>query len=132
MPAPYSKDLREKVIQAVGERKLSKPQIALLFSVSKNFVYTLCALHDTTGSVTPKKMGGYTKPKIDPKGEELIRAWLAKEPSLSLPELCEKYEDNIGLSVGTSSMGRTLKRMGISRKKRVRTILKNTRIESGN
>lgn len=130
MPAPYSEDLREKIIQAVEEGKLSKPQIALLFNVSKHFIYTLCDLHKNTGSVSPKKMGGYVKPKIDPKGEVLIQTWLTKEPCLSLPELCAKYQDNVGIKLGTSSMGRTLKRRGISRKKRVRTTLKNTKIES--
>jgi len=132
MPAPYSDDLREKVLQAVEEGKLNKPQIGQLFNVSNNFVYTLCKLHDTTGSVSPKKMGGHTKPKINPTGESFIQAWLAKEPSLSLPDLCEKYQDSFNLLVGTSSMSRTLKRMGISRKKRALTTLRNTRIESEN
>ena len=63
MPAAYSEDLREKVIQAVEEGKLSKPPTALLFNMSKHFIYTLCDLHKTTGSVSPKKMGGCVKPK---------------------------------------------------------------------
>ena len=132
MPAPYSEDLRKKVIQAVEEGTLSKPQIALLFSVSKNFIYTLCDLYETTGCVSPKKMGGYTKPKVDPTGETLIQVWLAKEPSLSLATLCERYEDHFKIPVGTSSMGRALKRRGISRKKRVRMTLKNTKTVSSN
>ena len=132
MPAPYSEDLRKKIIKAIEENKFSKPEIAQLFNVSNNFVYTLCKLHRTTGSVSPKQMGGHTKPKIDPKGESSIRTWLTKEPSLSLPALCEKYQDNFNLSVGTNSMSRTLKRMGMSRKKRVPTTLKNTKNESKN
>ena len=132
MPAPYSKDLRKKVIQAVEEGKLNKPQIAQLFNVSNNFIYTLCQLHRTTGSVSPKKMGGHVQPKINPAGELCIQTWLEKEPSLTLPDLCEKYQDNFNLVVGTSSMSRTLKRMGISRKKRAPTTLRNTKIESKN
>jgi transposase len=129
MPAPYSDDLRQKIIQAVEKEDLTKPQIAQLFNVSNNFIYTLCKLHRTTGSLSPKKMGGHVKPKINPAGESSIHAWLAKEPSLSLPELCDKYQNDFNLSVGTSSMSRALKRMGISRKKRVLTTLKNTKIE---
>lgn len=118
MPSPYSNDLRIRVIQAIKSGKQSKPKIAQHFSVSTHFVYTLWAHYQETGSVNPKQIGGYMKPKVDKEGEKHIAEWLANETDLTLEQLCDRYEARFSIKMGTSSMDRALKRANITVKKK--------------
>lgn len=122
MPAPYSNDLRIRVIRAIESDQQSQADIARAFSVSAYFVRSLWAHYQATGSVAPKQMGGYAKPKVDELGEEHLREWLANEPSLTLQQLCDRYKTHFGVTMGTSSMDRALKRAKITvKKKRLRS-----------
>lgn len=118
MPSPYSNDLRIRVIQAIKLGKQSKPRIAQHFSVSTHFVYTLWAHYQKTGSVNPKQIGGYMKPKVDKEGEKHVTEWLANETDLTLEQLCDRYEAHFSIKMGTSSMDRALKRANITVKKK--------------
>ena len=46
-----------------------------------------------------------------------IKAWLIKEPDLTLNDLCDRYAKHFGISMGKSSMDRALKRMNLRYKK---------------
>ena len=118
MPKAYSSDFRKKVIEEIQEGQYSKPEIAERFRISTSFIYSLWSRFEQTGCYEAKPRGNPTKPKINPQGEERIREWLANEPDLTLNELCEKYDKNLGILVGKSSMDRALKRMKISYKKK--------------
>ena len=124
MPSPYSNDLRIRVIQAIKSGKQSKPEVARHFSVSSHFVYSLWAHYQETGSVKPKQIGGYVKPKVDKVGEEHIKEWLATDVDLTLEQLCNRYEEHFSIRMGTSSMDRALKRANITVKKKAHTIHK--------
>ena len=118
MPAPYSNDLRERVIQAINIGRQSKAEIAQRFDVSNYFVYSLWHHYQETGSIIPKKMGGHVKPKVDKNGEKHLREWLANDPNLTLEQLCERYKEHFGIGMGKSSMDRALKRAKITVKKK--------------
>ena len=118
MPAPYSNDLRQKIINAIEHKNHTISSAAKHFDVSYKFVSNLLNLYQKTGSVQPKKVGGYTKPKVDSIGEEQIKQWLTENPSLTLEELCDKYEQNFQIKIGKSSMDRALKRANITVKKK--------------
>ncbi|OQK15943.1 hypothetical protein AU255_17345 [Methyloprofundus sedimenti] len=68
MPAPYSVDIRKKVLNAIEIDKLSKPDIAKRFAVSYSFVYTLWQHYQETGMIAAKKVGGHVAPKVDEAG----------------------------------------------------------------
>jgi transposase len=118
MPAPYSNDLRIKVIEAVNKKELTQKSIAEIFGVSTYFITTLLERYKKTGDIKPKPMGIHIKPKITPLGEEHILECLANEPDLTLNELCDKYEAHFNIKVGKSSMDRALKRMEVTFKKK--------------
>jgi putative transposase len=124
MPSPYSNDLRIRVIKAIELGKQSKPEIAQHFSVSLYFIYSLWSHYQATGSVKPKQIGGYVKPKVNKVGEEHIKEWLENNPDLTLEQLCDRYEEHFSVKMGTSSMDRALKRAKITVKKKAHTIHK--------
>jgi putative transposase len=77
MAKPYSSDLRERVIAAVGKRGMSRRQAAAHFAIGISTVINWVRLFRETGSVLPRKMGG-RKPKAI-AGEH--RAWLLERTS---------------------------------------------------
>ena len=105
MPAPYSTDLRKRLIKAIKEENLSIAEAARRFLVSYDFAYHLWKRYQETGSLEPKKV-------------ERVKSWLLERPDLTIPALCERYQQEIGVTMASSSMGRALKRMGISFKKK--------------
>ena len=62
MPKPYSVDLRERVVAAVGTGKLSRRQAAAQFGVAASTAINWVRRFRETGSVAPGQMGGH-KPK---------------------------------------------------------------------
>lgn len=62
MPKPYSNDLRERVVLSVVEGGLSRHSAAARFGVSVSTAIKWVQRYRETGSVAPKKVGGY-KPK---------------------------------------------------------------------
>lgn len=118
MPKPYSHDLRKKVIEEIQEGLYSKPEIAQRFRISSSFIYNLWSRYETTGCYKAKPMGNTTPPKVDETGSDHIKEWLANEPDLTLNELCDKYDEHFGITMGKSSMDRALKRMNITYKKK--------------
>lgn len=118
MPKPYSNDLRKKVIEEIQEETHSKLEIAKRFRISKSFIYSLWSRYKATGSYEAKPMGNTTPPKVDEKGSDHVKEWLANEPDLTLDELCDKYDEHFGTRMGRSSMNRALKRMNMTYKKK--------------
>jgi transposase len=117
MPAPYSNDLRWKVVNAYKNEEGDQKEIAQRFSVSLSFVKRLWKRYQTNQDIKPAPFGGWKRSKIDRQGEETLRQWLREEGDLTLAELCERYQQQCGRSVSTSAMGRPLRKMKVSRKK---------------
>jgi transposase len=86
--------------------------------VSYDFVYDLWHRYQETGSFAPKKVGGNQQPKVDKAGEALLKNWLLERPDLTITALCDRYQQEVGVSMGCSSMSRALTRMGFSFKKK--------------
>jgi putative transposase len=72
MAAPYSLDLRERVVAAVERDGMSRNQAARHFGVAISTAITWVTLHRRSGSVAPGQMGGHKPRKI--AGDH--RAWL--------------------------------------------------------
>lgn len=117
MGAPYSEDLRWKVVQAYERGEGSMRVLARRFSVGLGFVRDLMKLYRETGGVKPKAYKRGVKPKVKGAGEAALRKWLQEAPDLTLAALGARYQEAFGVSVSTSAMDRTLKRLNIRRKK---------------
>ena len=115
MAAPYSEDLRERMVQAV-EAGASRRSTARRFAVSVSCVVKLMQRWRQAGTVTPKPMGG-TKTHRLAEHAVLVRGLVAARPDITLDELRQCLAGE-GITVGRSSIGRFLTALGLTRKKR--------------
>jgi transposase len=111
-----SMGLRERVAKAKGTG--SSYVVAERFSVASSWVRKIWIRARTLGSVAPLPRGGNRARKVDAEGEGLIRQWLGDQPDLTIDELRERYRVERDVTVSEPAMRRTVKRMGLSRKKR--------------
>jgi transposase len=111
----YSEDLRKKIVEAV-ERGTSKTEAARSFGVSRSSVKRYAAMAHEGEPLAPKKRPG-SKPKLDEGAKRLLEADLEQRPATTLPERREYLKQVAGAQVSESTISRTLKRMGWSRKK---------------
>ena len=80
----YSKDLREKIVSAVGGG-ISKSQATRTFAVSISSVKRYVKKADHGESLAPKKSPG-SAPKLDEKATKLLQADLRQRPFATLKE----------------------------------------------
>ena len=84
MPKPYSRDLRERVIEAI-EAGASRREVAELFGISPSVVVIWAQQWKATGSIAPKPSGGSVSPLED--HAEFLLALVAERPDLTLDEI---------------------------------------------
>ncbi len=109
MAAPYSDDLRDRVLAAY-DRGMRTGQIAEVFQVSPAWARRIKQCRRETGRVRPLPTGGKRGRKID---RELLRTFVAKQPDITLKEL----RDKLGITCALSSIWQALDQLGLSFKK---------------
>ena len=117
MPAPYSVDLRQRVINACEAKEGSQRQIAQRFQVSQSFVKRLIYLYRETGTVKPKSHGGGAIAIIKQSELKQIEQLVKEQPDALLRELCERWEVKKGVKVSISTMHRRLEKLKLTTKK---------------
>jgi transposase len=96
----------------------SYDDIAEQFDVGRATVDRWLALERQTGSVEPRPAGGARVPrKVDERGERLVQDLLDIMPDSTLGELAREYELQRGVRMHERTMGRSVARMGITRKR---------------
>jgi putative transposase len=115
MPVPLSRDLRDRIVGAV-EGGSSIRQAALRFDVSPAAAVKLMRRYHESGSPAPARFGGHRRPILEPH-EALLRSILDAKTDISLIEIQAELLRH-GVVVGaTSTIGRFLRRAGLTRKK---------------
>src|SRR5215217_1254035 len=112
----YSEDLRRKIVEAVEQRAVSKSEVARLFGVSLSSVKRYVRLAREGGPLAPKKRPG-SPSKISEEARLLLKADLEARPAATLLDRGEYLGRVTGVRVSESTVSRTLKRMGWTRKK---------------
>ncbi|MBD2137630.1 transposase [Anabaena sp. FACHB-1237] len=114
----YSVDLREKIVAAHIQEKISIRKVAIRFSVSKSLVQKLIKQQQTDGNLEPKQRG---KPRFSYlKNAELeITEVVLDNPDATIVELCELFALKTGNRVSPTAMCRALKKLGLNRKKNI-------------
>ena len=110
MASPYSQDLRDRVL-AAHDRGMKTAQIATLFGVSSSWVRRIKQRRRETGETAPRKMGSPGVRKID--RDRLIEL-VGADPDATLAEL----RDRLGITCSCWGVGKVLKQLGYSFKKR--------------
>ena len=112
----YSQDLRERVADALAAGNLSQRTIAERFGVSQRFVERLSARLRDTGSCAALPQAGGRARTLAPYATWL-RAEVARQPDVTLEELCERAQQTHRLQVNPSMMCRELQLLDLPRKK---------------
>jgi transposase len=120
VPRPYPRELRERVVAAYKNGAGTYEQIAKQFSVGRATVDRWLGRERTTGSVEARSTGGARHPrKVDEEGEKLVRELIELMPDSTLAELSVSYEEEFGVKMHERTMGRSVARMGLTRKRGV-------------
>ena len=72
-----------------------------------------------TKEIAARPQGGDQRSKIKGKDEELVKAIIAEQNDIYLTEIKEKLQENHKINVSVSGLSRTIKRLGLRRKKRL-------------
>ena len=129
MPAPYSHDLRRKIVEAHAKGR-SQMQLVEDFGVSEYFVWSLLRRFKQTGSVAPKPRGGGRRPALDADGKKVLAELVRATSDATIEELRASVRERLGVEVSKSAMGRMLLALGLPRKKSRSTPVSVIRLES--
>jgi transposase len=111
----YSQDLRARILDTVQRGEGSLRQIARRFLVTLCFVARLLRLNCSTGSLEPKPHPGGNLAALGPEDLERVRELVRQQPDATLEELRQR----LGGSCSLMAISRVLRKLGLSRKKKV-------------
>ena len=118
MASPLPVALRQRIVDASLSGEGSYDTLAKRFKVGRASVTRLLRRHRERGSLEPDAMGGARhERKISPEGEAFLRGLIEDESVWTRQELCDEYFDAFNVRVSVATMGRVLKRLGLSRKR---------------
>ena len=124
MPAPYSTDLREKVLAALDAGVGTQAEVAVIFGIGVATVRRWAA-RQRRGEL-PATHPGPRPGSRSYNAEALaqLRALVAARPDGSYQDYTDWMAEEHGLVTSRASTGRALRQLGLTRKKR-RTTLRN-------
>ena len=112
----YSIDLRRKALAAYG-RGVSSAEVAEDLGVSSSWVRKMRLRLEAVGHLEPKRHpGNPPKIPIEIRGKLLLLA--GRMSDATLPEICEALFKETSIRVHPTTMLRTLRALGLTRKKR--------------
>lgn len=116
MPQGYSRDLRERLLQAHSSG-LSAAEIQRTMGVSPNSLGRWLRKQASGASLEPGHSTGARR-KISREEESALRAQVIACPDATLAEHCTRWVVAGHTRVSTATMSRTLTRLGLPLKKR--------------
>ena len=116
MPAPYSQDLRERVIgfMTLGG---SARSAATRFEVSISSAIRWAQRWRAEGHACPRAMGGDRRSRLSEHGARVLQL-VAQQPDLTLREIRSALAASCGITVGLSTVHRFLVAHNLTLKKR--------------
>ncbi len=112
----YSIDLREKIVAAVLGRGMSKAQAARTFGVGATSVKRYMMLAEEGKSLSPSKAPG-KKGKLGRSGMDLLEEDLRTRPAVTYQRRADLLYELLGVRVSKSTICRTVRSLGYTRKK---------------
>lgn len=110
-------DLRSRVIDAYERGEGTQVELAERFGVGEASVKRWLARKRRQGNLEPSKAPGAER-KVDEDGHEELRHLVEEHPDLTRDEYAELLEQRVGVLVSPATLGRMLRRLGVTRKKR--------------
>ena len=116
MPAPYSQDLRERVIGFVALGGSARAA-AVRFDVSVSSAIRWAQRWRAEGHARPRAMGGDRRSRLGEHRARVLQL-VARQPDLTLEEIRGALAAACGITVGLSTVHRFLAVHKLTRKKR--------------
>ena len=117
MAKAYSQDLRDRVIEAVEGKGMSRRGAAARFGISESSAIKWVQRYRVTGERGPVGTGGHRRSKLKPERDWLL-AVIAEDPDITLEALSRRLGAERSVRADTSMLSRFFQREGISFKKR--------------
>lgn len=111
---PLSMDLRRRIAAAVDAKEGSQCEIAERFGVSESSVFRLLQRRRKTGGLEPSPHGGGRSSSLDADAEKRLAELVARRPDATL----RKLKTFGGFDCTLTTVWRSLRRMGLTRKKK--------------
>ena len=121
----YSVDLRQRIVDALGEEGATIASVAQRFCVSATSVKRYKGHLQETGSLSPRPWPGRPR-KIKPDQEDRLRDLVASTTDWTLQRLCDAWQEQTGVCLSFGVLARTLARLKITYKKRAVSPRKET------
>ena len=109
----YAQHLRERVLAATG----TLGEVAERFGVSTTYVWRVRSRSSRLGQTRAGAQVNHVPPRLGALQEALV-AQVAAAPEQTLAQLCCWVRQAHGVGVGQTTMHKTLKRLGLTLKKR--------------
>ena len=116
MPAAYSLDLRERVVDTV-EAGASRRGAAGVFKVSVSTAIRWTKRLTATGSCAPLPSGGDRRSKAVEQHKDWLLTLVGEEPDVTLAEIQTRLADTHGLTKSPSCLWRFFRRHDVTFKK---------------
>lgn len=91
-------------------------EVSRLFGVSKRSVERFFKLQQQEGSVSPKKVGGYRRSRLEGHEAQLKR-WVKQNNDATLAELRQLIRERLRIEIGTTALWHRLEALGLNYKK---------------
>ena len=111
----YSVDLRERIVKAVKDERLSKIAVAERYGVSRASVYRYLEL-EKRGNIEPKRRPGQQQ-RLSAELRQKLLEQLEEHHDASLEEHAALLEEEQGVQLKKSSVANYFARLGVRRKK---------------
>ena len=118
VPAPYSLDLRRRVVAALLVADRPQTEVARQFSIALTTAEDWLRRYRTTGSVEPTVQRHGPRRLLSDADDARIVAYLDADNDLTLDEIVERFADDTGRTVSDTTVFRSLVRSEVTRKKR--------------
>jgi putative transposase len=113
-----SEDLRWRVIRAWQKKKSSTKELAAQFGIGEATVKRWRKRFLATKSIKPLPRGGGMPRKIKPEQEPIVAALVQAHPDWSEDKYAEQLAAEHGVEASAACVGRVIRRLGYSVKKR--------------
>jgi len=111
----YHQQIRERIVASRQEGH-SAEAVSKWFKVSKRSVERYWKSHRESGTIEPKRRGGYRRSRLEGH-DETLQEWIRKQPDLTLEEIKQRCCAELNVQIGINALWQRLDRLGLSFKK---------------